>query len=85
MKAWHIVTGTEADCLGNSINMNVSVKPINSWSRGIRWSSSFGGIDPRILSPTTRFIRNKEELSQPKRLIKTKRLKNSINKPSSSD
>ncbi|VEL15515.1 unnamed protein product [Protopolystoma xenopodis] len=28
--------GIEGDCLGNSVSMNLSVKPIDSWSRGIR-------------------------------------------------
>ncbi|VEL14748.1 unnamed protein product [Protopolystoma xenopodis] len=31
----HIFTGIEGDCLGNSVSMNVPVKPIGSWSRGI--------------------------------------------------
>ncbi|VEL09920.1 unnamed protein product [Protopolystoma xenopodis] len=28
-------TGIEADCLGNSVSMNVAIKPIDRWSRGI--------------------------------------------------
>ncbi|VEL35274.1 unnamed protein product [Protopolystoma xenopodis] len=28
-------TGLEGDCLGNSVNKNVPVKPIDNWSRGI--------------------------------------------------
>ncbi|VEL18258.1 unnamed protein product [Protopolystoma xenopodis] len=28
--------GIEGDCLGNSVSMNLPVKPFDSWSRGIR-------------------------------------------------
>ncbi|VEL07388.1 unnamed protein product [Protopolystoma xenopodis] len=35
-KAYHLFTRIEEDYLGNSANNNVPVKPIDSWSRGIR-------------------------------------------------
>ncbi|VEL30499.1 unnamed protein product [Protopolystoma xenopodis] len=30
-----LFNGIEGGCLGNSVSMNVPVKPIDSWSRGI--------------------------------------------------
>ncbi|VEL25497.1 unnamed protein product [Protopolystoma xenopodis] len=32
----HLFTGIEGDCLVNSVSINLPVKPIDSWSRGIR-------------------------------------------------
>ncbi|VEL09946.1 unnamed protein product [Protopolystoma xenopodis] len=31
-KTQRVFTGIEGDCLGNSVSMNVPVKPIDSWS-----------------------------------------------------
>ncbi|VEL29057.1 unnamed protein product [Protopolystoma xenopodis] len=45
--------GIEGDYLGNSVSMNLPVKPIDSWSSGIRHWSSSGGTDIRISSRNT--------------------------------
>ncbi|VEL23562.1 unnamed protein product [Protopolystoma xenopodis] len=53
IKEKHVFTGIEGDCLGNSVSMNLPVKPIDSWSSGIRHWSSSGGTDIRISSRNT--------------------------------
>ncbi|VEL24732.1 unnamed protein product [Protopolystoma xenopodis] len=73
------VTGIEGDCLGNSVNMNVPVKPIDSWSRGISRRLPMGSaveslhrtllldmeISSRILKPLPpiEYDRNDEQMT----------------------
>ncbi|VEL38607.1 unnamed protein product [Protopolystoma xenopodis] len=47
-----VFTGTEGDCLGNSVSMNLPVKPIRQLVKRNSPSSS-GGTDLRISSPNT--------------------------------
>ncbi|VEL37578.1 unnamed protein product [Protopolystoma xenopodis] len=49
----HLFTGIEEDYLGNSVSMNLPVKPIDSWSRGIRRrllaEPTFESLHPTLL------------------------------------